>query len=49
MLQYKANLKEAEDIFVQMDLYYLGRLNFFNSEFYSQQELGLSKATSSSR
>ena len=40
-LQYKASLKEAKDIFVEMDLYYLGSLNFFNTEFYSPQELGL--------
>ena len=44
MLQYKAILKEAKDTFVEMELYYLGSLNFFNTEFYSPKELGLCKA-----
>ena len=44
MLQYKVSLKQAKDIFVEMDLYYPGSLNFFNTEFYSPKELGLCKA-----
>ena len=44
LLILKSTEKEAKDLFVNMDLYYLGRLNFLNSRFYSEEELRLSKS-----